>query len=259
MTVITLQKLLQASGFGSRRNIRKMIAEGKLKINGQSVTDPNTPVDPNQDSVRFENRRLHIKIEKKIYFIFNKPAGVISTLHDPQNRATISHYIKKIKPRVYPVGRLDYHSEGLILLTNDGDLTHFIISAKNKVQKTYLIKIKGILGQDQIEKIIKRGVFIEKQKIRPLDIKFVRKTGHGNAWYTVTIIEGKKHVIRKLFQFSGHPVERLKRIALGNIKLKKLSTGQWRELTNREIESFKKAANYPQPGQPPATRSRLTK
>jgi 23S rRNA pseudouridine2605 synthase len=241
----TLQKFLQFSGFDSRRNIRKMIADGKLKINGKVVTDPNAPVDVNRDSIRCEDRRLHIKMEKKVYFIFNKPAGVISTLSDPQNRITISHFLRKIRERVYPVGRLDYHSEGLILLTNDGDLTNFIISAKNQVPKTYLIKVKGILNQTKIDKMTSRGVFIERQKIRPLEIKFVRKTGRGNAWYTVSIIEGKKHVIRKLFQFSGHPVERLRRISLGNLKLKKLPGGHWRELTHEEIEAFKRDINYP--------------
>ena len=244
MNTLTLQKYLQSSGFDSRRNIRKLINEGKLKVNGKVIRDPNYLIDKTRDKINYRNKPLQLNVEKKVYFIFNKPPGVISTLSDPQKRFTLKDYIKKIKERVYPVGRLDFNSEGLILLTNDGDLTQFVISVKNKIPKSYLVKIKGILNEESILKLKTKGIFMEGRKVRPLEVKKVKKTPGNNSWVQVTIIEGKKHVIRKLFQYTGHPVEKLKRIAIGNIKLKSLPPGHWRELRIEEIEGFKRKFAY---------------
>jgi pseudouridine synthase len=244
MNTLSIQKYLQSAGFDSRRNIRKLINEGKLKVNGKVIRDPNYLIEKTRDKISYRNKVLQLKVENKTYFIFNKPPGVISTLSDPQKRFTLKDYIKKIKERVYPVGRLDYNSEGLILLTNDGDLTQFIISVKNKIPKSYLIKIKGILNEESILKLKNKGIFMEGRKIRPLEVKMLKKTPGNNSWVQVTIIEGKKHVIRKLFQYAGHPVEKLKRIAIGNIKLKNLPPGHWRELKKEEIEGFKRKFAY---------------
>ncbi len=244
MKSVSLQKYLQNTGFDSRRNIRRIINEGKLEVNGSIIKDPKYLVDKNHDKITYRNKTLNLKIEKKVYFIFNKPYGVVSTLSDPQKRITLKDYLKKIKERVYPAGRLDFHSEGLLLLTNDGDFTNFIISTKNKIPKIYLIKVKGLITEKEKEKMKTKGVFIEGSKIKPLDIQFIRKTHKNNSWFRVTLIEGKKHVIRKLFQYSGHPVEKLKRTGIGNIKLKKLPPGHWKELTKGDIEGFKKRYNY---------------
>ncbi len=244
MTKLKLQKCLQASGFESRRNIRKLISEGYFKVNDVYVKDPNFIVDLNKDTIFFKNKKINIKLEKKSYFIFNKPYGVVSTLHDPQKRPSIKDYIGKIKERVYPVGRLDFHSEGLIFLTNDGDLTNFIISTKNRIPKTYLIKIKGTLSKEKKSKLETKGFFLDGIRTNPLKINLIKKTKNDNSWLKVTIIEGKKHILRKIFKYSGHPVEKLKRITIGNIHLKKIPPGHWIELKEYEINSFKKKYNY---------------
>lgn len=235
-----LQKVLQTAGIDSRRNIRQQIHEGRIKINNQVVTDPNFMVDITLDTLRLDDRKLKLRMEKKSYYIFHKPYGVISTLQDPQGRRTIKDFLTGIKERVYPVGRLDYHSEGLLLLTNDGDLTNFIISVKNKVPKVYMVKIKGALSDEERKQLKTRGVFLEGRRVKPLQIDFIKKTGQGNSWVRVTILEGKKHIIRNLLKYSGHPVEKLKRTAIGTIRLKTLPAGHWRELTVEELTLFKK-------------------
>ena len=241
---LKLQKLIQAAGLDNRRNIRKQINEGKFKVNNRIVKDPNFLVDPNTDIIHLKNKILNTKIEKKTYFIFNKPLGVISSLYDPQKRPTIKVYIAKIRERVYPVGRLDFRSEGLMLLTNDGLLTHFIISPKNRVPKTYFIKIKGILTEEKKNQLKNKGIFLDGKRIKPLKIDLIKKTKNNNSWLNVTLIEGKKHIIRKLFKYSGHPVEKLKRTAIGTLQLKKLPSGHWKELTEEEIHTFKKKYHF---------------
>lgn len=244
MEKIKIQKFLQGSGFGSRREIRTMITSGEFSVNNENVDDPNFMVDPGKDIIKLGIKRIKNKLENKVYFIFNKPLGVISTLDDPEGRATISDFIKKIKERVYPVGRLDYNSEGLILLSNDGDLTNFVISPRNSIPKVYLIKVKGIVASSTKEKLIKKGIFLDGRKIRLLNIEFVKKTKTDNSWLRVTIVEGKKHIIRKIFKFSGHPVDRLKRVQIGNFTLGNIPAGHWRELTKEELDKFKHIYKY---------------
>ncbi len=239
-----LQKVLQAAGIDSRRNLRQQIHDGRFKVNNQVVTDPNFGVDIEKDTIRLDDKKLKLKMEKKSYFIFHKPYGVVSTLNDPQGRPTLTDYISRIKERVYPVGRLDYHSEGLILLTNDGELTNFIISAKNKIPKVYMIKIKGVLKEEERKQLKTKGIHLEGTRVKPLRIDFVKKTAQNNSWIRVTILEGKKHVLRKVFKYSGHPVEKLKRVAIGTFRLRKIPAGHWLELTKEELEEFKKTYNY---------------
>ncbi len=171
--------------------------------------------------------------------------GIVSTLEDPQGRSTVRTFITRIKERVYPVGRLDYNSDGLMLLTNDGDLANFIISAKNQVPKTYMLKIKGDLGE-ATQKKLEKGMFLEGERLNPFVIEPIKMTSSGNSWLKVTINEGKKHILRKAFKYSGHPVEKLRRIAIGNILLGKLPLGEWRELKDYEIAAFKKKYRYPE-------------
>jgi 23S rRNA pseudouridine2605 synthase len=245
MKEIKLQKFLQNCGLASRRDIRQRIHEGKFKVNHMTVTDPNFPIKINSDQIHFGKKLLKLMMQNKSYFIFNKPVGIVSTLADPQGRSTISSFITRIKERVYPVGRLDYNSDGLMLLTNDGDLANFIISAKNQVPKTYLLKIKGeISPATQIK--LEKGVFLEGERLNPFVIEPLKSTSSGNSWLKVTINEGKKHILRNAFKYSGHPVEKLRRIAIGNILLKKLPLGEWRELHDYEIAAFKKLYKFPE-------------
>ncbi len=244
MEKLKLQKFLQSSGFGSRREIRSMINAGEFNVNGDKVDDPNFMIDPGKDIVKIGIKRIKHTLENKVYFIFNKPLGVISTLKDPEGRVTITDFIKKIRERVFPVGRLDYNSEGLILLTNDGDLTNFVISPKNSIPKIYLIKVQGIVSSSLKEKLIKKGIFLDGRKIRLLDVEFVKKTKNNNSWVRVSLVEGKKHIIRKIFKFSGHPVDRLRRIQIGNLSLKGIPIGHWREVTKEELDKFKHLYKY---------------
>ncbi|MBN2400267.1 MAG: rRNA pseudouridine synthase [Candidatus Aminicenantes bacterium] len=245
MKEMKLQKFLQDCGLASRRDIRQWIHEGKFKVNQRTVTDPNFPVRIDRDQIHFRKKLLKLRLQNKSYFILNKPVGIVSTLDDPQGRPTITAFISRIKERVYPVGRLDYFSDGLMLLTNDGDLANFIISARNQVPKTYLLKIKGELSLTT-QKKLEKGVFLEGERLNPFAIEPVKLTSSGNSWLKVTITEGKKHILRKAFKYSGHPVEKLRRIAIGNINLKKLPLGEWRELKDYEIAAFKKKYNFPE-------------
>ncbi|MCP4149277.1 MAG: rRNA pseudouridine synthase [bacterium] len=238
MSRLKLQKAIQTAGFDSRRNIRKWIGEGEFKVNNTVVTDPNFLVDLSKDTVRYQDKKIKLKIEKKAYYLFNKPYGVVSTLSDPEERPTITDFISKIKERVYPVGRLDYHSEGLILLTNDGELTNFIISARNKIPKVYNVKIKGILKDEERRKMLAKGVFLEGVRVKPLKIDYIRKTHSGNSWIRLTINEGKKHIVRKFFKYSGHPVEKLKRVSIGSFKLGKLPSGHIIKLVDKDLDTF---------------------
>jgi 23S rRNA pseudouridine2605 synthase len=238
-----LQRFLQECGLASRRDIRQWIHQGRFKVNQRTVTDPNFVVRVPGDPIYLGNRMLKLKLQPKGYFIFNKPVGIVSTLSDPQGRATIASFIGRIRERVYPVGRLDYNSDGLMLLTNDGELANFIISARNQVPKTYLIKIKGELSP-ATQKKLEKGVFLDGERLNPFVIEPVKTTASGNSWLKVTITEGKKHILRDAFKYSGHPVEKLRRVAIGTIKLKNLPLGQWRELKDYEIAAFKKQYRF---------------
>lgn len=241
---LTLQKFLQQSGFDSRRNIRQMINEGQFKVNQKRISDPGFLIDFQADLVTFQNKRIKPVIEKKTYFLFNKPYGVISSLADPQKRPTVKDFIGKIRERVYPVGRLDYQSEGLILLTNDGDLTNFIISPRNQIPKVYMIKIQGILSPEKKAKLEKQGFFLDGQRVKSMKIRAVKKTQHNHQWLQVSIFEGKKHIVRNIFKYMGHPVEKLRRVAIGTFRLKNIPPGHWREVTEQELTAFKKKFRY---------------
>jgi 23S rRNA pseudouridine2605 synthase len=242
---IKLQKFLQECGVASRRDIRRWIHEGRFQVAGRAVTDPNFPVRHPGDEVRLDGRPLRRTPQARSYFILNKPTGVVSTLSDPEGRPTVAALIQRIRERVFPVGRLDFHSDGLMLLTNDGELANFILSARNGVPKTYQLKIKGELSEAERGKL-ERGFVLEGERLNPFVIEPQSRTGAGNSWLRVTITEGKKHILRKAFQYSGHPVEKLRRVSIGSIALGKLPIGEWRELREEEVEAFKRQYRYGQ-------------
>jgi 23S rRNA pseudouridine2605 synthase len=245
MTETKLQKFLQECGLASRRDIRQWIHDGLIKVNLRIVTDPNFPVRAPGDQIHLRGKLLRLAPQKKSYFIFNKPVGIVSTLDDPQGRSTIRFFISRIRERVYPVGRLDFNSDGLMLLTNDGDLANFILSARNAVPKTYLLKVKGALSEPT-KKRLERGMFLEGERLNPFVIEEVKSTASGNSWLRVTITEGKKHILRNAFKYSGHPVEKLRRVAIGSLTLGKLPLGEWRELRADEVVAFKRKYHFPE-------------
>lgn len=259
MNETKLMKYLQECGLASRRDIRQWIHEGRFRVRGVVVTDPNFQVRVPGDAIHMGGKLLKLAPQPKSYFMLNKPTGVVSTLADPEGRPTVRDFIGRIRERVYPVGRLDFHSDGLMLLTNDGELADFILAARNGVPKTYLLKIKGTLGEAARQKL-ERGIFLEGERLNPFVIEEVSATSSGNSWLRVTITEGKKHILRKAFLYAGHPVEKLRRVAIGTIKLGHLPLGQWRELRDDEIETFKRKYRFDRPAAVKSgTRSRENK
>lgn len=234
-----LQKILSKYGIASRRQAEELIKEGRVTVNG-TVAVLGQKADPTKDYIKVDGKLL-IKPEPKVYYAFYKPRKVITSLFDPQGRPTIKDFLKGIKFRVYPVGRLDFDSEGLLLLTNDGDLAYRVMHPSSQIEKTYLVKIDGLIEPETIEKL-RKGIKIEGKLAIPVSVQLVRRL-KANSWIKITLHEGRKRQIRKMLERVGHPVIRLIRIAIDGIKLGELKPGQLRPLTKEEIEKIKKRVN----------------
>lgn len=231
-----LQKILSEYGIASRRKAEELIKEGRITVNGQ-IAHLGQKADPEKDYIKVDGKLL-IKPEPKVYYAFYKPRKVITSLIDPQGRPTIKDFIKGIKFRVYPVGRLDFDSEGLLLITNDGELAYHVMHPSSEIEKTYLVKVDGIIDPETIEKL-KKGIKIDGKLAIPVSVNLVRKL-KANSWIKITLHEGRKRQIRKMLERVGHPVIRLIRIAIDGVKLEELKPGQYRSLTKEEIESLHK-------------------
>jgi len=235
---IRLQKIIADAGYASRREAEKLIEEGRVTVNGK-IAKLGDKADPETDHIKIDGKLLKKTKKDYIYIILNKPKKVMCTTSDPEVRETIMDLIKGIKKRVWPVGRLDYHSEGLVLITNDGELTLRLTHPKYKVEKVYEVKVKDLPDEKKIEKL-RKGIWLEDGKTLPCEIEFLKKTKE-NSWFKVTIREGKKRQIRRMFHAIGHDVMKLKRIAIGPIKLGKLPLGAYRPLNEKEIIALKKS------------------
>jgi pseudouridine synthase len=231
-----LHKVIAASGLCSRRAAERLIAEGRVEVNGRRVVRPGTRVDPGKDAIRVDGRRLAAPAGS-LYLALNKPRGYVTTLSDPEGRPTVADLLRGVGPRVYPVGRLDYHSEGLLLVTNDGALARALAHPSSHVPKTYLAKVRGHLGPEALRRL-SRGVPLGERPARAEAVRVV-KAGDNNAWVEITVVEGRQHVVRRMFQAVGHPVLRLRRLAVGAIRLGRLAPGAWRPLTPREVEQLR--------------------
>ncbi len=231
-----LQKILSEMGITSRRKAEDLIFEGRVTVNGRIATI-GTKADPVKDHIKV-NGKLLIRPEPKVYIMFNKPKNVVTSLHDPEGRPTVKDFLKGVKYRVFPVGRLDYDSEGLLLLTNDGDFAHAVLHPSKKISKTYLVKVKGILEEDKIEKL-KTGVKLVERMTAPVKVKRIRET-ENNSWLEIIIYEGKKRQIRRMLEKTGHDVLKLKRIRVDGLELGKLEPGTFRYLTPEERDKIKK-------------------
>lgn len=211
-----------------------MIVEGRVLVNGAPAT-LGMKADPEKDAIKLDGKLL-TKPEPKLYLAFHKPKEVMSTLYDPEGRHTVKEFLGKIKMRVYPVGRLDYHSEGLLLITNDGDFANAILHPSKKIPKTYEIKVKGVLEPEQIE-LLRKGVRLKDGMTLPARIKPLKKT-KNNSWLEITIHEGRKRQIRRMLESVGHDVLRLKRTSINGIRLGDLQPGAYRRLTGQELEEL---------------------
>ncbi len=227
-----LQKVLAEAGLGSRRNCEKLILDGHISVNGKVINTLGIKIDPKIDKVKFDETK--IKLERKVYLLLNKPRGYVTTLHDPEGRPTISSLLKGVKERVYPVGRLDYDSEGLLFLTNDGDMANKLIHPKYKVQKTYLVKFKGKLDENDITRL-RKGIRLDGRKILPAKV-VVKKVLPKNTIIKIIITEGKKRQIRRMGEIINHSVLSLKRIQFGPFELGELKRGEYVYLNSDEVK-----------------------
>ena len=235
-----LQKYLAGAGIASRRKCEELILQGQIRVNNSVVTKLGTKVDPQKDIVEVKGKLVKYKeIKQYSYILLNKPKGYLTSLSDPFGRPTVLDLLKGVKERVYPVGRLDYNSEGLLILTNDGELTNALTHPSKEVEKVYIVKLKGIPSSENL-KILSKGVTLKNNyKLSPCSI-YLLNTINGNAILKIKIKEGKKRQIRKMAEYIRHFVLELRRIRTGPISLKGVKPGEYRYLNKEEIKNLKK-------------------
>lgn len=230
-----LQKVIANSGYTSRRKAEELILAGKVKVNGKIIKELGIKVDEN-DAILIDDKPLK-KSNKKVYYLFNKPRGVISSVNDDLKRKTVIDFINT-EERIYPIGRLDYDTTGLIILTNDGELANKLMHPKNGVLKTYIAKIEGIIGRDSIEKL-KKGILIEGRKTKIYHFKIRKKDFQKETTLIeISIVEGRNHIVKKIFETLNHPVVKLSRISYDFLTLDGLKSGEYRELSLKEVKKL---------------------
>lgn len=235
-----LHKFMANSGVASRRKCEGLISQGLVRVNGQVVTKLGTLIEPDLNKVEVAGKIIR-RPEKNIYLLLYKPPGFITTLYDPQGRRKVTDLIPKITPRLYPVGRLDYDSEGL-LFTNDGKLAYRLTHPRYQIPKTYLVWVKGTPGPEKIGQI-SQGIFPEDKLTIPAVIKVIKKINKDITLLEITVYEGRKRLVRKMCAQTGHPVQRLKRVRLGPLTLAGLKSGHYRFLTKKEIHCLWEVIN----------------
>lgn len=242
---VRLQKIIAQAGIVSRRKAEELILNGRVQVNGQLVTELGTKADPERDHIRIDGKLLH-GAQQHRYLMLNKPKGYVTTASDPEGRPTVMKFVERAGVRVFPVGRLDYQSEGLLLMTNDGELANALTRASAKVEKVYLVKISGKPGAARLDQL-RSGIMIERGKpgsregrvmTAPVAIKLMRDA--ENPWYEVTLTEGRNREIRKMFEEIGHHVEKIRRVGYGPLVLD-VAPGEVRELSQDEVEALRKA------------------
>jgi 23S rRNA pseudouridine2605 synthase len=223
-----LQKIIARAGVASRRHAEQMILSGLVTVNGRVVTELGTKADPSRDHIKVSGKLLHAS-EEKIYLALNKPVGVVATLSDPEGRRSLSELLRGVPLRVYPVGRLEYAASGLLLLTNDGELTNRMMRA-HALRQTYFFKLKGPLAQSELEELE-----------RAAGLRLERAKSGANPWYEVTLTESRRDALRQKLIAMKHPVEKIKRGAIGPVELSSLPPGRYRALTAHEVAALEKA------------------
>jgi 23S rRNA pseudouridine2605 synthase len=235
-----LQKVLSQAGVTSRRKAEELIVEGRVSVNGKTVTELGSKADLETDHIKVDGKRLQAP-KRHIYIALNKPKGCVTTTSDPEGRETVLHMMRGVKERVFPVGRLDYASEGLLLLTNDGEFAHRVTAPESHVTKVYVVKVNGALTEEQ-EKVFREGVPLHGRKTAPAELKRI-KLGN-NPWYEVKISEGRQNQIRIMFKHFGKLVEKLRRVKIAFLELD-LPPGRYRTLTPVEVAKFRKILKIP--------------
>jgi len=230
-----LQKIIARAGIVSRRTAEQYIREGRVSVNRKVVTQLGAKADPGRDEIRVDGRLIPTRVEK-LYLMLHKPQGYVTSLKDPEGRPIVTDLLRNVRQRVYPVGRLDYDSEGLLILTNDGDFAQCLQHPRHEIRKTYLVKVRGSPTPKAL-RLLQEGVDLEDGLFVPRAIR-QEKTNPKSSWFQITVSEGRNRVIRRAFDILGHPVQRLIRIAMGNLMLGDLAGGEYRPLTKREIEGL---------------------
>lgn len=240
-----LQKILAQAGIASRRHAEELITEGRVQVNGQVVTVLGTKADPLRDHIRVDGKLLQ-GAERLRYFLFNKPRGFVTTVSDPEGRPTVMHFFEKLGERLYPVGRLDFLSEGLLLVTNDGELANNLTRAAHGVEKTYIVKVAGQPTEEMLERLrsgvaIERGRHGQGNKVRTAPARIQQIRAGQNPWFEVVLIEGRNRELRKMFEEIGHHVEKIRRVGYGPLVLD-VEPGNFRELDPKEVDLLRLTA-----------------
>jgi 23S rRNA pseudouridine2605 synthase len=237
MAAERLQKILARAGLASRRKAETLITEGRVRVNGKVVRELGTRAVAGKDKIEVDGKR--IVLEKPAYYVLHKPREVVSTLDDPEGRDTIKDLIEGIPERVFPVGRLDYHTSGVLLLTNDGELSEALLRPAREVPKTYVVKVNGSLDIEELDRL-RKGVTLDDGYVtKPAELFVLREEGH-NTWIQMTLTEGKNRQIRRMGDAIGRRVQRLSRVAFADVTVEGLRPGEHRELRARELDKLKK-------------------
>ena len=237
-----LQKYLAHAGVASRRTCEELIAAGKVKVNGEIIREMGIKIDSDKDKIEVQGKTIEVK-EEKVYIMLNKPPGYVTTLRDPQGRPKVVDLLKDVGKRIYPVGRLDFETEGLLLLTNDGEITYAMTHPKHEIGKRYIALVHGVPDRDKIKRF-QKGLRLADGLTAPAKVKFLKKQG-SSALLEITIYEGRNRQVRRMCETIGHPVQQLKREAMGFLTLENLETGKYRYLTKTEIKKLHDLVNKP--------------
>jgi 23S rRNA pseudouridine2605 synthase len=244
MPLERLQKIIATAGVASRRKAEQLITSGHVQVNGTTITELGSKADAETDHIRVNGKLLQREQQRHVYLLLNKPKGYVTTMNDPEERPTVMDLVRGVKGRVYPVGRLDYASEGLLIMTNDGELANRLMKAASHVPKTYVVKVAGTPTEEAIAKL-RGGISIatdDGKRVRtgPAAVRIVKQA--ANPWYEITLIEGRNRQIRRMFEAVGHHVEKIKRVRYGPLTLD-VPPGEYRSLTLKEVQRLKSASS----------------
>ena len=247
--LLRLQVVLARAGIASRRKSEELITSRRVTVNGKVVSKLGTRVNPNKDHVQVDGKPIAKAPSTMLYILLNKPKGVLTAVEDDRGRPVVRDLLRGIKERVYPVGRLDWNTEGVLLLTNDGDLTHKLMHPSYEVPRVYRVKVRGIPDTKTLIRL-RRGIMLDDGRSPPALIKRLEDTG-TNSWLEITVREGRNRLIRRMCQAVGHPVNKLERTSFGGLKTHGLKPGQWRYLLKTELTRLKRV--------PKVTKKKVTK
>jgi 23S rRNA pseudouridine2605 synthase len=237
-----LQKIISQAGIASRRHAEELIAGGQVTVNGVVITELGTKADPQTDHIKVRGKLINNVLARraKVHVLLNKPKGYLSSVSDPDGRPLVTELIPPSLGKLYPVGRLDFNTEGLLLLTNDGEFTNFITAARNQIVKIYEAKVKGTPSEAAVNRLRSGVTLDDGQRTTPAEIKLLKSTGE-NAWYEIYLHQGRNQQIRKMFDLIGYSVVKLRRVQLGFLNDRGLRIGAWRLLSEAEVKQLMKA------------------